>query len=122
MKAYSDDLRARVLAACDVGEKVAAVAERFLVSESWVRRVKQVRRESGRVTAARHAGGRTPAWVTHGQAIRDAVRQAPDLTLDEYRTRFALAVSRAALDRALTALRLPRKKSRCRRPSGSGRT
>jgi transposase len=122
MKAYSDDLRARVLAACDAGEEVAAVAEQFTVSESWVRRVRQVRRETGRVSAAPHAGGRTPAWVTHADAIRRAVRDDPDATLDEYRTRFALPVSRAALARALVALRLPRKKSRSGRPSGTART
>jgi transposase len=122
MKAYSDDLRARVLAACDDGAGTQAVAERFAVSQSWVRRVKQVRRERGRATAAPHAGGRTPGWVAHGEAIRQAVRAAPDATLDEYRTRFALPLSRAALARALAALGLPRKKSRCGRPSRTART
>jgi transposase len=122
MKAYSDDLRGRVLAACDAGAKTKAVAERFAVSASWVRRVKQVRRESGRATAAPHAGGRAPAWVTHAEAIRQAVRDDPDATLDEYRARHALPVSRAALDRALAALGLPRKKSRCGRASGTART
>jgi transposase len=111
-----------VLAACDEGTGTTAVAERFAVSASWVRRVKQVRRESGRVTAARHAGGRTPAWVTHGEAIRQAVRDAPDATLDEYRTRLALPLSRGGLARALAALGLTRKKSRCGRASRTART
>jgi len=122
VKAYSDDLRARVLAACDAGEQTRAVARRFVVSESWVRRVKQVRRASGRVTAARHAGGHTPGWVTHAEAIRRAVRDDPDATLDEYRIRFALPLSRAGLARALAALELPRKKSRSGRPSRIART
>ena len=122
MKAYSADLRERVLAACDAGEKTKAVAERFDVSASWVRRVTQVRRESGRVTHAPHAGGHTPGWVTHADAIRQAVRDDPDATLDEYRTRFALPLSRAGLARALAALGLPRKTSRCGRASRVART
>jgi transposase len=122
MRAYSDDLRARVLAACDAGEEAPAVAERFLVSESWVRRVRQVRRESGRVTAAPHAGGRVPAWVTHAVAIREGVRLAPDATLDEHHARLALPLSRATLARALAALGLSRKKSRRGRPSRTART
>jgi transposase len=122
MKAYSDDLRARVLAACDAGEEVAAVAEQFTVSASWVRRVRQVRRESGRVSAAPHAGGRTPAWVTHADAIRRAVRDDPDATLDEHLTTLALPLSRPALARALVALGLSRKKSRCGRASRTART
>ena len=122
MKAYSDDLRARVLADCDGGLGTAAVATKYRVSASWVRRVKQVRRESGRASATPHAGGRTPAWVTHGVVIRQAVREVPDATLDEYRARFALPVSRATLARALAALGLTRKKSRCGRASRTART
>src|SRR5438309_525675 len=50
MRAYSADLRERVLADCDAGLKTRAVARKYTVSESWVRRLKQVRRESGRTT------------------------------------------------------------------------
>ena len=102
------------------GTRVAA--RKYRVSEAWVRRVKQVRRQTGRATAAPHAGGRTPGWVTHADAIRRAVREAPDATLDESRTRFRLPLSRAALSRALAALGLTRKKSRSGRASRTGRT
>ena len=122
MKAYSDDLRGRVLAACDAGAKTKAVAERFAVSASWVRRVKQVRRESGRTAPVDQAHGPSAGWAAHAEAIRDAVRQVPDATLDEYRARLALPLSRATLARAITALGLSRKKSRCGRPSRTGRT
>jgi transposase len=121
MEAYSTDLRARVLAACDAGEKTKAVAERFAVSRSWVRRVKQVRRESGRTVPLARPHGPAATWPGYAEAIREAVRQAPDATLDEYRTRFALPLSRATLARALAALGLSRKKSRCGRPSKTAR-
>jgi len=122
MKAYSADLRERVLADCDAGLTTRAAARKYAVSESWVRRLKQVRRETGRTAPAAHAGGRTPGWVAHADAIRAAVRDDPDATLDEYRRRFRLPLSRSALARALAALGLPRKKSRSGPPSRTGPT
>jgi transposase len=122
MKPYSIDLRERVLADCDAGMKTRAVARKYRVSESWVRRLKQVRRETGRVAPAEPGGGPTPGWVAHADRIREAVRRAPDATLQEYRERFALPLSRSALARALVALGLSRKKSRPGRASRAGRT
>ena len=49
MKAYSMDMRERVLKASDAGMPTREVALKFEVSESWVRRLKQRRRESGEV-------------------------------------------------------------------------
>ncbi len=45
MKPYSKEFRGEVLAACDRGRGTREVATYFNVSESWVRRVKQERRE-----------------------------------------------------------------------------
>ena len=110
MRAYSNDLRIRVLADCDGGSGTRAVAAKYRVSESWVRRLKQTRRETGRTGPAAHAGGRAPGWVTHADAIRAAVAAAPDATLAEYRGRFRLPLSKSALARALVVLGLSRKK------------
>jgi transposase len=122
MRAYSADLRQRVLADCDGGMGTRAVARKYTVSESWVRRLKQTRRETGRVTPAAQRRGPVPGWVAHADRIRAAVREAPDATLDEYRARFALPLSRSALARALAALGLSRKKSRSGRPSRTAPT
>jgi len=122
MRAYSADLRDRVLTDCDSGLGTRAVAARYRVSESWVRRLKQVRRETGRTAPADQQRGPTPGWVTHADAIRAAVAADPDATLAEYRQRFALPLSRSALARALVALGLSRKKSRSGRPSRIART
>jgi transposase len=116
------DLRERVLKDCDGGSGTKAVAAKYAVSEAWVRRLKQRRRETGRVAPVEQRRGPRPAWEVHAEAIRAAVRAAPDLTLAEYRVRFALPVSRSALDRALRALGLTRKKSPSGRPSRTGRT
>ena len=116
------DLRERVLAACDAGRGTRAVAEAFSVSAAWVRRLKQRRRETGQVGPTRQRHGPLPAAVTHADPIRAAVREHPDATLDEYRRRHGLRLSRSALARALAALGLPRKKSRPGPPSKTART
>ena len=44
---YSKEFRGEVLSACDAGGGTRVVATHFHVSESWVRRIKQERRELG---------------------------------------------------------------------------
>lgn len=50
--AYSKEFRREVLSACDANAGTRAVALKFNVSESWVRRVKQERREQGKLGPA----------------------------------------------------------------------
>ena len=122
MKAYSMDLRERVLKDCDAGVGAKAVAEKFSVSESWVRRLKQRRRETGRVGPAQQRRGPLPGAVAHGDAIRAAVRDHPDATLREYREEHGLPLSKSALARALIVLGLTRKKSHSGPASRTART
>jgi transposase len=117
MKAYSIDLRERVLRDVDGGMKTSAVAAKYSVSPAWVRRLKQRRAATGEIAPRKQRHGKETAWVAHTEAIRQAVRQAPDATLDEYRQRFNLPMSRATLARALIVLGLTRKKSRSGRVS-----
>jgi transposase len=117
MKAYSIDLRMRVLKDVDGGMTTAAAATKYSVSTAWVRRLKQRRAATGEIGPRKQRHGRAPAWVVHTEAIREAVRQAPDATLDEYRQRFNLPMSRATLARVLIVLGLTRKKSRAGRVS-----
>jgi len=49
MQPYSKEFRRDVLAACDAGDGTREVTLKFDVSESWVRRIKQQRRETGQV-------------------------------------------------------------------------
>jgi hypothetical protein len=51
MKPIAAEDRAEVLAACDASEGTRVVEARFNVSESWVRRIKQRRRETGQLAA-----------------------------------------------------------------------
>ncbi len=122
--AYSLDLRQRVLAAVDATTATrAAIAERFAVSTSWIRRLVQRRRETGSITPRPHRGGPAPSL---GPAERDRLRvlveQQADATLAELRDRRAAPVGLMTIARALKALRLPLKRSRSGRPSRTGRT
>jgi transposase len=121
MKAYSMDLRERVLKDCDARMRTAAVAAKYSVSPSWVRRLKQ-RQRTGQVAPARQRPGPRPGWEPYADRIRVAVREAPDLTLREYLERFSLPVSKSALARGLAALGLSRKKSRAGPASRAART
>jgi transposase len=82
MEAYSKEFRREVLAACDAGGTTRAVAREFGVSESWVRRIKQERRETGK-TAPLATRRRTPRWAQDADRIRAAYQRTPDLTLSE---------------------------------------
>jgi transposase len=117
MKAYSIDLRERVLKDLDAGMKTAAVAKKYSVSPAWVRRLKQRRNATGEVGPRQQRHGPTPAWTTHAEKIRKAVREAPDATLAELCERLHLPISRSTLARALIALGFTRKKSRSGRVS-----
>ena len=82
MEPYSTEFRAEVLASCDVGEGTQAVALRFDVSESWVRRIKQQRRETGQVKPKK-AAPRLPAWRAWADWLLAKLAARPDIYLRE---------------------------------------
>src|SRR5690606_26665248 len=100
---YSQDLRDRVLAACDRDMKTKHVADLFGVSRSWVRRVKQRRREHGEITPrppeppARHAD-------IDRDRPRELVEAHPDATLIELRDLLNIECAESSISRALRAL------------------
>jgi transposase len=109
MAIYSAEFRQQVLKACDSGEGTRAVATRFDVSESWVRRIKQERREQGKVAPLRKRK-RIPLWMKEADQILAAIERQPDLTLDELKKELGTSLSRQTLCRALQQLRLTIKK------------
>jgi transposase len=113
MRAYSLDLRERVFADCDRGLTTRAVATKYSVSESWVRRLKQRRRQTGEVGPRPTTHGPAPSWVAYGDRLRAAIAQKPDATLEELRDLLQLTVALSTLWRAVAALGLSvKKKSR----------
>jgi transposase len=122
MKAYSTDLRLRVLAACEDGMGTAEVAETFAVSESWVRRVKQRFRDHGETAPRRPAKpGPAPALADQSDRLRKEVRDHPGLTAAEYRDRLGAQVAVVTVWRT-RRLGLTHKKSPSVPPSRTART
>jgi len=115
MKAYSMDLRERVIGACDRGEGTGLVARTFGVSPAWVRRLKQRRRERGDIVP-RNGGGSRGRRIDRDR-LAELVRQQPDATLVELRDRLGVNVTPWAISKALRELKLSYKKSRSTPPS-----
>ena len=113
--AYSQDLRDRVLAASDRGMTTKRIAEMFQVSCSWVRRVKQRRREHDE-TSPRPRGGAMIVKIDM-RHLRELVDEQPDATIKELHQRLGIDCSESAVGMALKRLGLSLKKRRSMRPS-----
>ena len=112
MTPYSRDLRERIIeTACRGEETLAEIAERFLVSISFVTRLLHLHRTTGSVEPRPHGGGH-PAVLTSEDLdrLRELIRDRPDATLDECRRHLGSSCSLATICRALSRLGLPRKK------------
>jgi transposase len=131
MKAYSLDLRQKILRACDqrLGSQ-RAIATLFGVSQSFVEKLRRRRRETGDISPRPHAGGRRAICDASAMAhVRQLVHEHPDATLAELATQLeaqhGLRVSVPTMGRIVLHLQLPRKKSRSTpmsaTPTGSSR-
>jgi transposase len=112
MRAYSADLRTRVLAAVDAGKMNRwEIAGLFQVSLSWIRRLVQRRRETGTIEPRQQRHGRLPK-IDEAQQERlcELVQADPDATLAELRERLAVGVSVTTLWRELTKMGISLKK------------
>ena len=118
--AYSSDFRQQVVAACDRGMKTKRVAELFGVAPSWVRRLKQWRRERGSIEP-RPCGGSKPKLGPADEAvIRAHFAARPDTTIAELRAALHTDVSEITVWRRARALGYRFKKSRSTPPSSTG--
>jgi transposase len=131
MKAYSLDLRQKILRACDqrFGSQ-RAIATLFGVSQSFVEQLLRRRRATGDISPRPHAGGRRALCDATALAhVRRLVHEHSDATLAELAAQLeaqhGLRVSVPTLGRIVLSLKLPRKKSRSMpmsaRPPGSSR-
>jgi transposase len=121
MEAYSIDLRERVLADSDAGMKTKALAEKYRVSESWVRIVRKRWRETGQMGPRQQRVFHTTKLDDHQEHLQRLVENKPDATLQELCDELPVKVSPATMSRALARLKLTFKKSiACRRAAAAG--
>src|SRR6185369_3990061 len=117
MRAYSMDLRERVWADCQAGMTTPAVAQKYSVSQSWVRRLKQRHKATGSLARRPPSPGRPVTLAPHEARVRELVREDPDATLAELRQRLGVEVSVGALCNYLQRLKLSFKKKSSGRPN-----
>jgi len=123
MKSYSQDLRERVVRACDEHHGTRQqIADRFAVSTSWIRRLLQRRRETGSFAAKPHAGGAVKMTPDRRDRLVVLVREQPDATLAELHDRLAAPVHLSTIARALVRLKLTVKKKSAGPPSRTAPT
>jgi transposase len=112
MKAYSQDLRKRILDTVQRGEgTLRQIARRFLVSVSVITRLLRAYRSTGSLEPKPHGGGNPAALGPEDrERLRELIRQRPDATLEACRQRLGASCSTMTIARALRKLGLPRKK------------
>ena len=112
MTPYSRDLRQRIVdTVLRRDGTIDPIAQRFLVSISFVTRLLQLYRGTGSVEPRPHGGGH-PAVLTPEdlERLRELIRDRPDATLEECQKHLGSSCSLATISRALSKLGLPRKK------------
>ena len=116
-RAYSQDLRERVFAASDDGERVGEIAELFRVTVGYVSKALPRRRTTGETTVRAQHGHKLPKLAPFYAAIRAYVAERGDVTITELRT-----WSVGLVWHTLKMLTLSLKKSRSGPPSRIDRT
>jgi len=126
-QSYSEDLRARVLAAVDGGMAARAAARLFRVSVSYIYKALIRRRRTGEVSASSRRGHR-PRKLNPAQeaALAAHIEAQPDLTLAALQgwllAAHGVRLSNGAMWSAVTRLGLSFKKRRSGRPNRTART
>jgi transposase len=122
MKAYSTDLRERIVQAVERGMTKSRAARTFVVSLATVKNYVRQLHETGSLAPKPIPGRPREIPPEQDAALAARVRAAQDATLDELRTAWGQAtgvtVSAATMSRALKRLQWTRKKRLWVPPSG----
>lgn len=114
MKAYSQDLRQRVLQAIAVGQSQASVAKTFSVSVATIKRYLKQRRETGHVLPKAIPGRPAVKGAVLRAHLRAQLEAHSDVTREErcrlFQQAHGITVSPVSISRARMALGWTRKK------------
>ena len=114
MRAYSLDLRERVLLDRDAGISKAAVARKYRVSTRWIFKLEKQRETTGDIAPCRSHAGPKRKLAEHTERLLQLVEEQPDATLRELRDRLGVPVSLATIWNTLQALGVTFKKGATR--------
>lgn len=121
MQAYSIDLRQRVIADSEAGLGTKALATKYRVSESWVRKLKKQWRDLGQIGPRQQRVSHATKLDGHHEQLQKLVEEKPDATLQELCDQLPVKVSVASMSRALGRLKLTFKKSLAGRRAAAAR-
>lgn len=110
-KAYSTDLRERVIARVDEGLKPAEVAKQFDVSERTIWNWLALRKQTGDVKPRQRESGKPCLLEEHRDRILQSVQEHPGLTLPQRKSQLGLPGSPVTLWKALRRWGITFKKS-----------
>jgi transposase len=121
MKAYSPDLRSKIVAAVEAGRSKAEVARVFAVGLSTVKRYLKQQHETGSLDPKRHPGRAPTIRPDHRALLRAQLDAHPAGFLDEHcrwwEEQTGTRVSTSTMSREIQRLRFTRKKGRWVPPS-----
>lgn len=121
-RAYSEDLRIRVVRDVEAGASRRSVAFKYAVSISFVIKLVQRWRAAGTIAPGGTGGRKVHALAAHAELVDRLLAAKRDITLDELRLgllREGVLVGRSSIDRYLRARGLTRKKRPPTPPSRS---
>ncbi len=123
MKAYSEDLRAKIVEAVERGIPKPQVAHLFGVSLSSVKRYWRIARRGGTLTPKKATGRPPKADATIQKLLAKDVKERPNATVEQ-RRRFlnyltGRALSNSTVGRLLRRLGFSRKKGLWGQPNGT---
>lgn len=114
MKAYSEDLRLRIIAAVDGGMTRSEAARVFGVGRATVKRYLALRRATGALAPRPHRGPPPIKMAALAEALPPRLAAAPDATLAEhcawYEQTFGVRVADTTISRVIRRLGWTRKK------------
>ncbi|BBL34057.1 hypothetical protein Nstercoris_01854 [Nitrosomonas stercoris] len=84
-KAYSEDLRWRVVADTEKGLSIRAVADKYSVSPSFVSKITCLWRREGSVSPRKIGGYRRHALSAHAAEVKGKLLEDKDITLAQLR-------------------------------------
>jgi transposase len=103
-RAYSMDLRSRVLRDAATGLTSKELAERYHVSRAWVDALKQRQRETGDPSPRKQTRWRTPILHAQSAQLDALIQEQPDRTLVELKDLLRTSASLPTVCRAVRRL------------------
>ncbi len=123
MKAYSPDLRMKIMQAVDDGRSKSEVARFFGVGRATIKRYAKLQRETGSLDRKPIPGDTPLVGPEQHQALRDQLATHPDAILAEHcrlwEEQTGQRMSTSTMSRLQRRLGWTRKKSPCAPPNGT---